>query len=296
MERDLSELSLEELLNIDEKDDMYVHYLELCELANGFRAAAQANHKEELDTYNKIVTIVANYLKRSGLIPNALSYCGALSELVHKANIFGKLSRDDETYDEEISGKCGAMVLNGKTNCRVMAHFFGDVLNKAGIETRVMPTRIISGSKDNSMIFENVLNVAMPFSSMVFDNDADTLDCNHMCITFEFDGHEFMYDPYNMLLLSLHGIEARSLNGDYLFYLCPTGYIYYYGKSYRWMLEEMKRLSNYDELTEEQEDFYLKFINDAAYAFNERDHSVLKDALEPRVKDFKELKYTRKYY
>lgn len=211
-----------EYLFLDEAND-YDIINTLKEVSNLYRKYKNNNiedHQQLLDCYYKIVKEAGDFLKSEIQNSDEITICAALSELLWSGNLsLPHKFRYGVNFEEgeELFGLNGINVLYGKGCCRNISVFFKDILaylkyNVKTINNCEYATNInfLDTKTYRYDIQENVLNKDI----FRYDNKKD-IKANHNCIMFLYKlKYMIVYDPTNICIYKLNGIEGKMLYGN----------------------------------------------------------------------------------
>lgn len=193
----IEELSLTEFLNLDSSSLIYKEYLEYAEYYRCAKKKVELDRYNEIVEYHLIIDQIIEYLLNN-TDNEVLSVVSAINDLINKYNIFGKISYDDKTYDEDILGNYGITITLGKGCCRNLASFYNDILSRMGYDSNIVRVRTLNDGYINT---------------------------NHMCITFKYNDNILLLDPTSYNIFNVIGLYACSITDDNVYTISPCTYI-----------------------------------------------------------------------
>ena len=211
-----------EYLFLDEAND-YDIINSLKEVSNLYRKYTNYNmedHKQLLDYYYKIVKETSKFLKSEIQDSDEITICAALSELLWSGNLsLSHKFRYDVNFEEgeELFGLNGINVLYGKGCCRNISVLFKDILTDLKYNVKTINNceyatniNLLDTSTYRYDIQENILN-----KDIFKCDDEKDIKANHNCIMFLYKlKYMLVYDPTNICIYKLNGIEGKMLYGN----------------------------------------------------------------------------------
>lgn len=261
----VNEMDVNEVLNLDSNSVELQEIVDIRESVSRNRMRLEMEYSEELELYNSVISTISKKIMELNGTVTPFKICGMLSQLLYSGNIY--CGKKDFVYDDktnfynDFAGHYGIDVLNGHACCRHLANFFADVLNELGFKAIVVNNDIIRTGKTPSFM-SKIKDSDFEFGEVEKEFDGK-VEGNHASILFAYGEHFFMFDPTNQVLLSVSGLEAKAVNGDFTCVLEPTSVMVNCEYSVEEMKELFKELKNHSLLTKRTGKKFAKEIEDA---------------------------------
>lgn len=215
-------------------------------------------YAEAIAEYNKLINLIARFIKELNLDNNAIILCMILKKLIFR----GYFSKDNK-FDSRKNGMFydvnfleGMDIVAGMGCCRHFAGFYSDIFKKLGLFNYIFTCYF--GDGDCSL------------------DEAFLESCNHAANLIKYEDVIYCYDCYsNVILKSIDGFTMSEISGgnvhskkdNYKFFYKPSASVMMSNNSYEEALNMIEMLKENCKKDVIDYNIYLQFLEEIAIIF-----------------------------